>query len=149
MNNAPHEPQPSQTLSRDAEIRAALTANIVSAYAAHNSIQPSDLVGLIASVASTLAQLAEPAFQAPIKPAVPIRKSVHDGYIVCLEDGVRLKMLRRYLQRQYGLSPDAYRSKWGLPHDYPMVAPAYARVRSAYAKRIGLGTKPTTRRAKS
>jgi predicted transcriptional regulator len=78
------------------------------------------------------------------KPAVPIKKSVHSDYIVSLEDGKKLKTLKRYLRSRYGLSPDAYRAKWGLPHDYPMVAPNYSARRSVFAKKIGLGRKAKT-----
>jgi predicted transcriptional regulator len=82
-----------------------------------------------------------------LKPAVPIKRSVTDDYIVCLEDGKRLKMLKRYLRTRYSLSPEDYRAKWGLPADYPLVAPNYAAKRSAFAKEIGLGkTRPKTRR---
>src|SRR4051812_6873851 len=102
------------------------------------------LPSLIQSVYRSLSTVGEvePA-AAPLQaPAVPIKKSVFPDYIVCLEDGKKLKMLKRHLQTSYGLSPDAYRTKWSLPRDYPMVAPTYAATRSGLAKRIGLGRKP-------
>ncbi len=120
-----------------------LAAQIVAAYVSKNSIQVADLPALISSVHQSLATLGQP--QAPaeapadLKPAVPVKKSVFPDYIVCLEDGKKLKMLKRHLKSSYGLSPDEYRAKWGLPSDYPMVAPNYAKARSALAMEIGLG----------
>jgi predicted transcriptional regulator len=121
-----------------------LTANIVSAHISKNQVHTDVLQLLIQSVYRSLstvgeAQVAPPT---PQTPAVPIKKSVFPDYIVCLEDGKRLKMLKRHLQTSFGLSPDAYRAKWGLPRDYPMVAPNYAATRSGLAKKIGLGRKP-------
>ena len=119
------------------------TAEIVAAYVSKNSIQVADLPALITSVHQSLATLGQS--QAPaeapadLKPAVPVKKSVFPDYIVCLEDGKKLKMLKRHLKSSYGLSPDEYRAKWGLPSDYPMVAPNYAKARSALAMEIGLG----------
>lgn len=116
---------------------------IVAAYVGRNQILQSDLPGLIKSVYEALAGLSQPASDvvAPsaLKPAVPIKKSVTDEFIICLEDGAKLKMLKRYLRTHYDMSPDDYRAKWGLPSDYPMVAPNYAQARSEMAKRIGLG----------
>ncbi len=116
---------------------------IVAAYVGRNQILQSDLPVLIKSVYDALAGLAQPAVEAAapsaLKPAVPIKKSVTDEYIICLEDGAKLKMLKRYLRTHYDMSPDDYRAKWGLPSDYPMVAPNYAQARSEMAKRIGLG----------
>ncbi len=116
---------------------------IVAAYVGRNQILQSDLPGLIKSVYDALAGLAQPTADvlAPsaLKPAIPIKKSVTDEYIICLEDGAKLKMLKRYLRTHYDMSPDDYRAKWGLPSDYPMVAPNYAQARSEMAKRIGLG----------
>jgi len=120
-----------------------LTSQIVSAYVSRNVIQPADLPALIGTVHQSLTSLGRPQEQAEpavdLKPAVPIKKSVHPDYIVCLEDGKQLKMLKRHLKTSYGLTPDDYRTKWGLPADYPMVAPNYAKARSALAMEIGLG----------
>lgn len=116
---------------------------IVAAYVGRNQILQSDLPVLIKSVYDALAGLSQPTGEviAPsaLKPAVPVKKSVTDEYIICLEDGAKLKMLKRYLRTHYDMSPDEYRAKWGLPSDYPMVAPNYAQARSEMAKRIGLG----------
>lgn len=126
-----------------------LTVDIVSAHVSHNPVGMADLPSLIQQVHKTLASLgtaAPPVVAAPPvekpQPAVPIKKSIQDDHLVCLEDGKKLKMLKRHLKTSYNLSPEQYREKWGLPSDYPMVAPAYARTRSALAKQIGLGTKP-------
>ena len=120
-----------------------LTGDIVAAYVTKNSISSADLPDLIRNVYatfSTLGQAQPVAVAATVqKPAVSIAKSITEDYIVCLEDGKRLKMLKRYLRTQYGLSPEDYRRKWKLPADYPMVAPAYAERRSNFAKEIGLG----------
>ncbi|RWA60034.1 transcriptional regulator [Mesorhizobium sp. M1C.F.Ca.ET.193.01.1.1] len=120
-----------------------LTAHIVSAYVAKNRLPASDLSGLIASVASSISglnqQLAPPA--PPPVPAVNPRRSVTPDYIICLEDGKKFKSLKRHIGVHFGLSPEAYRAKWGLPVDYPMVAPNYAASRSELAKSIGLGRK--------
>lgn len=119
-----------------------LTAQIVSAHVANNSIQPETLPALIQSVFRTLAEAGkEVAPPAKLEPAVPIKRSVFADHIVCLEDGKKLKMLKRHLATSYGMTPDQYRERWGLPHDYPMVAPDYAKHRSALAKQIGLGRK--------
>ena len=120
-----------------------LTAKIVSAHVSKNPVHTEALPLLIQSVYRSLSTAgeAEAAPARPQTPAVPIKKSVFPDYIVCLEDGKKLKMLKRHLQTSYGLSPDAYRTKWGLPRDYPMVAPNYAATRSGLAKRIGLGRK--------
>ena len=121
------------------------TAEIVGAYVRHHSVASADLPGLIATVGKELAGLgqapAEPDEEKP-RPAVPIKRSVTPDYIVCLEDGKKLKMLKRYLQTQYDMTPDEYRRRWGLKDDYPLVAPSYAARRSALAKKIGLGRKP-------
>ncbi|MEI7606957.1 MAG: MucR family transcriptional regulator [Rhodospirillaceae bacterium] len=119
------------------------TAKIVSAYVSQNSIQAADLPALITSVNQSLKSLGQP--QAAVepavelKPAVPVKKSVTPDYIVCLEDGKKLKMLKRHLMSTYKLTPNEYRAKWGLPSDYPMVAPNYSKVRSEAAVKIGLG----------
>jgi predicted transcriptional regulator len=122
-----------------------LTAEIVSAYVSNNSIASADVSNLINDVHSALNRTAsgatlEPEPEAP-KPPVPIRKSITPDYIVCLEDGKRFKSLRRHLRAHYDLSPEEYRHKWGLPSDYPMVAPNYAKARSRLAKQMGLGQK--------
>ena len=120
------------------------SADIVAAYLAQNTLAPSAIPDLIRSVYQTLTTLGERAAlpRSPadrLKPAVPVSKSVHEDFIVCLEDGKQLKMLKRYLRSRYNMSPEEYRRKWGLPPDYPMVAPAYAARRSDFAKKIGLG----------
>jgi len=122
----------------------ALTAEIVAAHAGNNAVASAELGGLIQAVFDTLRRLAadEPAVPAELTPAVPIRRSVTDGHIVCLEDGKKLRMLKRHLISRHGLTPQAYRAKWGLGPDYPMVAPAYALKRQELAKKIGLGRKP-------
>jgi predicted transcriptional regulator len=118
-----------------------LATDIVSAYVSNNSMSAGDLSGIIRTVHSTLKELeggVERSAQ-ELVPAVPIKKSVAADYIVCLEDGKKLKMLKRYLRSQYGMTPEEYRARWGLPNDYPMVAPNYAAQRSRLAKQIGLG----------
>ena len=122
----------------------ALTSEIVSAHVGNNAVQNQDLPQLIESVFHTLSALKtgpkEP--QVEQKPAVPIKKSVTDDYIICLEDGKKLKMLKRHLNTAYGMTPEEYRAKWNLPPDYPMVAPNYSKKRKDLAKKIGLGRKP-------
>lgn len=116
--------------------------DIVSAYVSNNAISPADLPGLLKVVHAKLGELAESSTSSPRPdPAVAINKSVTDHHIICLEDGAKLKMLKRYLRTHYDMSPDEYRARWGLPADYPMVAPEYARRRSDFAKKIGLGKK--------
>ncbi len=114
---------------------------IVTAYLSKNVLPPEEIPALIRSVHATLGGIAgAPApVQEAREPAVPIRKSVKADYIICLEDGKKLKMLKRYLRARYGLSPDEYRARWGLPGDYPMTAPNYAAKRSEFAKKFGLG----------
>jgi predicted transcriptional regulator len=128
----------------------ALAAQIVSAHVSHNATPTTELPALIQSVHAALAALgnAAPAEAPRAEPAVPIKKSVLPDYIVCLEDGKKLKLLKRHLQTAYGMTPDQYRAKWGLPADYPLVAPNYAERRSLLAKSIGLGRKPGQRAAK-
>jgi predicted transcriptional regulator len=125
-----------------------LTAQIVAAHAANNEVGPSALPGAIRAVYDALAHIgdapAAPAEKA--QPAVPIRKSVFPDYIICLEDGKRLKMLKRHLATSYNMTPEQYRAKWGLDPTYPMVAPNYAERRSELAKQIGLGTHRTSGR---
>jgi predicted transcriptional regulator len=119
-----------------------MTTDIVASFVANNKVSSEELSDLIRSVHRTLASLSAGngarAVERP-KPAVPVNRSVHHDYIVCLEDGKKLKMLKRYLRSTYDLSPDEYRKRWGLPPDYPMVAPSYAARRSEFAKKIGLG----------
>ncbi|MBY3753179.1 transcriptional regulator [Azospirillum formosense] len=119
-----------------------MTADIVSAYVSKNVLPAQQIPEVINTVYSSLTGLnAQPREipSEPLKPAVPIRKSVTPEYIVCLEDGKKLKMLKRHLRSTYNMSPDEYRARWSLPPDYPMVAPNYAAQRSEFAKRIGLG----------
>jgi len=120
-----------------------LTAQIVSAHVSNNSVSPDALPSLIQEVYKTLAGVGkEPAQPDRPAPAVPVKKSVFPDHIVCLEDGKKLKMLKRHLKTAYDMTPEQYRERWGLPPEYPMVAPNYARHRSSLAKKIGLGTKP-------
>ena len=124
-----------------------LTAQIVSAHVSNNSVTIDALPSLIQDVYRTLAGVGrEPVQPEKPQPAVPVKKSIFPDYIICLEDGKKLKMLKRHLKTSYNLSPDQYRDRWGLAPDYPMVAPSYARHRSSLAKKIGLGTKPRTRK---
>ncbi|MGH7076147.1 MAG: MucR family transcriptional regulator [Stellaceae bacterium] len=120
----------------------ALTSDIVSAHVSNNSVDVAELPQLINQVYESLSNIGKVPIVAPRpEPAVPVRRSVHPEYIVCLEDGKKLKMLKRHLMTAYKLTPEAYRERWGLPQDYPMVAPNYARQRSRLAKEIGLGTR--------
>jgi predicted transcriptional regulator len=123
-----------------------LTAEIVSAQVAHNPVTAAALPGLIRDVYQALVGVGR---EAPppehLQPAVPPKKSVFADYIVCLEDGMKLKMLKRHLKTSYNMTPEQYRARWGLPADYPMVAPNYAERRSSLAKKIGLGTRPRGR----
>lgn len=121
-----------------------LSTEIVSAYVSHNALSPSDLPKLIADVHGALRGLSTNEVTLPVeelKPAVPVRKSVAPDYIICLEDGKKFKSLKRHLRTHYNLSPEEYREKWGLPADYPMVAPSYSATRSKLAKDNGLGRK--------
>ena len=119
-----------------------MTADIVSAFVSNNSVPATELPMLIQSVHRALSGVsisAEPVETAPREPAVPLKKSVNPDFIVCLEDGRKFKSLKRHLRTKYNMSPEEYRSKWGLPKDYPMVAPNYAKARSDLAKQMGLG----------
>lgn len=140
----------SQQESEVAEMLITLTADIVAAHVSNNSVAVSDLPVLIGNVHSALAGLsgAPAVIAAPLEPAVPIRNSIKREFIVCLEDGKKLKMLKRHLMTHYGMTPDDYRTKWGLASDYPMVAPAYAETRRMLAKKIGLGRAPGSGRKK-
>jgi predicted transcriptional regulator len=127
-----------------------LTSDIVAAHVSNNSVSVSDLPTLITNVYSALASLDQPApaeEPAP-EPAVSIRASVKNDHIVCLEDGKKLKMLKRHLATRYNMTPEQYRARWNLPADYPMVAPAYAEKRRELAKKIGLGRKPAPKRGR-
>lgn len=119
-----------------------LTADIVSAYVSNNSVSAGDIPGLINQVHSALMRVSGGQIEAPaepLKPAVPLKKSITPEYIVCLEDGKKFKSLKRHLRTQYNMTPEQYREKWSLPPDYPMVAPNYAAARSQLAKQMGLG----------
>ena len=121
------------------------TTRIVAAHVANNPIAAAELPSVIATVHQALATLGPEEAAAKPKPAVPIKQSVKPEYIVCLDDGKKLKMLKRHLRTAYNMTPAEYRERWGLPRDYPMVAPNYAKQRSALAKKIGLGRKPGTK----
>jgi predicted transcriptional regulator len=132
-----------------------LTSDIVAAHVSNNDVAVADVPSLITNVYTALANLGETPVveEAKPQPAVAIRNSIKPDYIVCLEDGKKLKMLKRYLRTNFNMSPEEYRARWGLPADYPMVAPNYAETRRDLAKKIGLGRKPgtlapKTRRAK-
>ena len=126
-----------------------LTVNIVSAYVSNNSVPSADIPALIGQIHSALkrvsgGQAAAPA--EPLKPAVPVKRSINSDFIVCLEDGLKFKSLKRHLRTRYDMTPDQYREKWALPPDYPMVAPNYAAARSQLAKQMGLGQQRRRRR---
>ncbi|MGA0563850.1 MucR family transcriptional regulator [Ancylobacter sp. VNQ12] len=119
-----------------------LTADVVAAFVGNNSVPATELPDLIAKVHAALLQLSAPApvvVEEVLKPAVPVKKSVTPEYIICLEDGLKFKSLKRHLRTKYNMTPEEYRAKWGLPNDYPMVAPSYAEARSNLAKKMGLG----------
>ncbi|WP_417470706.1 MucR family transcriptional regulator [Maricaulis sp.] len=125
----------------DQEELLRMTTDVVASYLSHNSMPADNVPDLIRSVHTAMKEVSgiELKQETKSKPAVSVAKSISDDYIVCLEDGKKLKMLKRYLRSQYNMSPDDYRRKWNLPSDYPMVAPAYSRKRSQFAKDIGLG----------
>ena len=139
MTEPTHKPSGQPSDSQDI---LGLTTDIVAAHVGNNEVAAKDLPGIIREVYATLAGLdgSDARMAEKPKPAVPIKKSIFPDYIVCLEDGKKLKMLKRHLKTAYGLTPDEYRQRWGLPADYPMVAPNYAKHRSSLAKKIGLGT---------
>lgn len=128
-----------------------LTSDIVAAHVGNNSVAVGDLPTLISNVYTALAGLDKPAEvqEAAPEPAVSVRASVKNDYIICLEDGKKMKMLKRHLANRYNLTPEEYRARWNLPADYPMVAPAYAERRRELAKAIGLGRKPGTKLVKT
>ncbi len=126
-----------------------LAADIVSAYVSNNSVPTSDLSLLIADVHAALQRVSSGVVEIsnePAKPAVPVKKSINNDFLVCLEDGKKFKSLKRHLRTQYNMSPEQYREKWALPSDYPMVAPNYAAARSRLAKEMGLGQQRRRRR---
>ncbi len=122
-----------------------LTADIVSAYLANNTVSAGEIPSLISDIHSALVKVSAgqdiPVVFEPAKPAVPVKKSITNDFIICLEDGKKFKSLKRHLRTAYNMSPEQYREKWGLPQDYPMVAPNYAEARSKLAKQMGLGQK--------
>ena len=137
-------PQNSEGQSLRSDDILKLATEIVAAYVSNNPIPVSEVPAMIKSVHSTLGGLGgvtQSEIQTSQKPAVPVKRSVNPDYIICLEDGKKLKMLKRHLKTAYNMSPDQYRERWNLPADYPMVAPNYARQRSRLAKEIGLGTR--------
>jgi len=126
-----------------------LTAEIVSAYVSNNTVASADIPALISQVHTALQRVSNGEPQAstePLKPAVPVKKSINPDFIICLEDGKKFKSLKRHLRTQYNMTPELYREKWGLPADYPMVAPNYAAARSQLAKQMGLGQQRRRRR---
>jgi len=145
MSDHEHQSEVGETLH--------LATDIIAAYVSNNKVNPDDLRGLMAEVYESLQDLAagEASLRATRDPAVPISKSITPEFVICLEDGKKLKMLKRYLRTHYQLTPEEYKRKWNLPADYPMVAPNYAKKRSAFAKKIGLGTQrgePIVKKAK-
>ena len=127
-----------------------LAADIVSAYVSNNSVPTADLPTLINEVHTALLRVGGGTIEVPVeapKPAIPVKKSVTPDYIICLEDGKKFKSLKRHLRTQYNMTPEQYREKWGLPVDYPMVAPNYAKARSELAKEMGLGQQRRKRRS--
>jgi predicted transcriptional regulator len=130
--------------TKNDEVLMELTADVVAAYVSNNPVPVSELSNLIADVHAALGRVTHATEQAPVekqKPAVNPKRSVHDEYIICLEDGKKFKSLKRHLMTHYGLTPEQYREKWGLDPSYPMVAPSYAVARSQLAKKMGLGRK--------
>ena len=131
------------------EMLITLTSDIVTAHVANNNVNVTDVPSLISSVYTALAGLGHQVVEvARPEPAVSIRASIRPEYLVCLEDGKKMKMLKRHLMTAYGMTPEAYRERWGLPADYPMVAPDYAEKRRELAKKIGLGRKPGQKRGR-
>ena len=131
------------------EMLITLTSDIVTAHVSNNNVEVQDLPSLIENVYNALSGLgAEKEVEVPLEPAVSIRASIKSDHIVCLEDGKKMKMLKRHLMTDHGLTPAEYRERWSLPSDYPMVAPEYAEKRRELAKEIGLGRKPGQRRGR-
>jgi predicted transcriptional regulator len=126
-----------------------LTADIVSAYVSNNTVQANDIPSLINQVHTALQRVSsrqDERSSEPLKPAIPVKKSITPDFLICLEDGKKFKSLKRHLRTQYGLTPEQYREKWDLPLDYPMVAPNYAQARSQLAKQMGLGSQRSRRK---
>jgi len=132
------------------EMLITLTSDIVAAHVSNNNVAVEDVSGLISNVYGALSALGQPVVPVEVmpEPAVSIRSSIKPDFIVCLEDGKKLKMLKRHLMTHYNLTPDQYRARWSLPADYPMVAPNYAEKRRELAKKIGLGRKPGVKRGR-
>lgn len=137
----------------DTALFLASTARVVSAYVGHNQVIAADIPNLICTVVGAMSAVGPEtrpvATAEELTPVVPVRQSITDDYITCLEGGAKLKTLECYLRRKFDLTPDAYRAKWKLPASYPMVAPAYARIRSDMARKIGLGSRPGAPRRRS
>ncbi len=129
------------------QMRLSRTADIVAAYVSKNPVRLSDIKNVITSVYLSLDELSGETVEkaAAPAPAISVKKSIHPDYLICLEDGKKVKMLKRYLRTNYDLTPAQYRAKWGLPVDYPMAAPNYTQARSDFAKKVGFGRKKTTR----
>ena len=127
----------------------ALATQVVAAFVGHNTVTANDLPAVISTVYQSMSRICSGlgTAEARTEPAVPVRRSITPDYIICLEDGKKLKMLKRHLKTSYNMTPDQYRERWGLPADYPMVAPNYAKQRSRLAKQIGLGTSRRTKKA--
>jgi predicted transcriptional regulator len=137
-----------ETHTHNSDMFIELTAEVVAAYVGNNPVSTSELPNLIGEVYTALKSAESAGSETTVtnaKPAVPVKKSLTDDYIICLEDGKKFKSLKRHLRSHFDLSPEEYREKWGLPHDYPMVAPNYAKARSQLAKTMGLGRKPGTK----
>jgi predicted transcriptional regulator len=135
--------------TKEASVLLGLCANMVAAYVSNNPVPAADLPAMIRNVHTAVCGLTDGSSQIQAtsqKPAVPVRRSVTPDYVVCLEDGKKLKMLKRYLRGNYDMSPEQYRAKWGLPAEYPMVAPNYSEKRSEFAKKIGLGRTSSSKR---
>ncbi|MBL4892075.1 MAG: MucR family transcriptional regulator [Rhizobiaceae bacterium] len=132
----------------DVDYTLEMTAEVVSSYVGNNPVSMAELPKLIGDVYGAFAKMKGSRSMMAVekrKPAVPIKKSLNDDYLICLEDGKKFKSLKRHLRSHFNLSPEDYREKWGLPHDYPMVAPNYAKERSSLARKMGLGRKPGTK----
>ena len=132
----------------DMDIVLEMTSEVVSAYVGNNPVSTAELPNLIGDVYAALSRANNSGTSQPAeksKPAVSIKKSLNDDYLICLEDGKKFKSLKRHLRSHFDISPEEYREKWGLPHDYPMVAPNYAKARSNLAREMGLGRKPGTK----
>jgi len=145
--------QQEKTMAEDNGALVGLVADIVSAYVSNNSVPAAELANLIATTHAAITGLgseaAAPAIAEKLIPAVPVKKSITPEFIVCLEDGKKFKSLKRHLRTAYNMSPEEYRARWGLPADYPMVAPAYAEARSNLAKKMGLGQQRRKSRGKA